>query len=204
MYGFLILWDSSVAEQEERLIEVALKEAIEVFPGCTFIAVRPDSKEMPISVADSIVLSASIEKNLVSASDIAKTIEDIRKDILGISAEVYVIFVTAIDIAPDQNTAPAKIVVQSFNDYKNLALEDEMYCFLHSFCSTIGALLGLSSARICENDKCVMHSAKNTEELLEQARLEDHGELRICEKCKKTLYRLMPLAFCEYSSYEII
>ncbi len=193
MYDFLVMYDSCVTEEEERIIELSLIEAAHLFPNLNLVLMRPGTDEH-LPLADMAIEKARVnEKGAINAVDILRTISkgaDGGYAIFFVAKELYINMAEiglpnlVVDEVIDADSDNA--FVYSICYMRTLDLEDQIYLLEHSVCTAIGQMVfGLNSD--CPDPKCMMHQINSNEEMLNLIRNENHDEGRLCKKCREKL-----------------
>lgn len=194
---FLVMYDSNMTIEEERMIEVALKEAVELYPNLNLLLMQPDTEES--NMADVALQKARSKDGAVNAIDILRIISKGADDNYAItitSKKMYVNPKTDLGInAPEDidvtDISSDNAALYSISETRALEMEDQMHLMQHYICDYIGQLAyGLEHT--CEDPKCMMQVLK-TKNLAKVAFMEEHAKKRLCEKCRKKLLARMSI-----------
>lgn len=196
---FLVMYDSDMTIQEERMIEVALKEAVELYPNLNLLLMQPDAEES--NMADVALQKARSKNGAVNALDILKMISRGADDNYAItitSKKMYLSLPTDLGInVPNDiditDISSDNAALYSISETRTLELEDQMHLMQHYICDYIGQLAyGLEHT--CEDSKCMMQVIKpKSSDLVQIALMEEHADKRICQKCRKKLLDKMTI-----------
>ena len=197
MFSFLVMYDSCINEQEERMIELSLVEVASLFPSLNLIIFQPGEYEI-LPLADIAVEKSRPDKNgAINAIDALKMVSKGAAEnyaILFVSREMYV---NVSDLGIDSNKTENVIDVLSENalvcsigSLRSLDLEDQIHMVQHSVCNAIGQLV-FDLSDECHDRTCMMYKVGSEQETLELAKREDHGKQRLCKKClQKSLNKI--------------
>ena len=188
MYKIQVMYDSYITEEEERMIEVALEEVTELFPSLWITVLEPNRADQAVDSAFSE--DTTCRKNAV---DILKKVNEYT------GKNKYTIFFTSERLfAPVSDVAASNvgtkyalegigtdnIALHSLAEMRPYGLEHEMYKVEHLMCYIVANLVfGLESG--CEEQRCLMHKTKTLQEDFDQVMFEEHGEHRLCPKCRE-------------------
>ena len=191
MYDCLVMYDSFVTEEEERIIELSLIEAAHLFPNLNLVLIQSDSYEY-LPLADMAIEKArKNEKGAVNAVDLLKTISKGADDGYAILLVKKEMFINMAEIGhPGKvvdeitNIASDNAFIYNIGCTRSMDLEDQMHMAEHSICNAIGQLVfGLRQE--CSDPTCMMYQTHTAEEMTEFIRRENHDEERLCKKCRE-------------------
>ena len=197
MINFLIMYDSSITIEEERMIEIALTEAAELFPNLNLLMMQPDEDEP--NLTDIALQKARSKGNAANAIDLLKMISKGADDnfAITITSKKMYLNLTDLNIADAANDIDVTDVssdntaLYSIAEARTLELDDQMYLMQHYICDYIGQLAyGLEQD--CKDTKCMMQVIKPKSDLLKIARMEEHATERLCDKCRAKFLKRMP------------
>lgn len=203
MINFLVMYDSLVTEQEERIIELSLKEAADLFPNLELVLMQQDSNEY-VPLADAAIeKSRSDENGDINAADVLYLASKGAGDDFVILFVAKNLYIDLFDQTKEQGemkkvnnvagVASKNAYVCSIGTFRKMDLEDQMHTVEHSVCNAIGQIIfGLEQE--CQNPTCMMHTVSSNEEILSLARKELHGQDRLCKKCRERLLGKIPVS----------
>lgn len=199
MINFLIMHDSNITIEEERMIEVALTEAVELFPNLNLLMMQSDEDEP--NLTDIALQKARSKDNAVNAIDLLRMISKGADDNFAItitSKRMYLNLqadLNVADVSQDidiTDISSDNAMLYSISEARTLELEDQMYLMQHYICDYIGQLAyGLEQD--CKDSKCMMQAIKPKSDLLQIARMEEHATERLCDRCRRKFLEKMPL-----------
>ena len=201
MYNnFLIMYDSDVSEQEERMIEVSLDEAVNLFPNLNILLMQPNDGENFV-MADEAIKKARISADgAVNAADVLKTIS------IGATGGYAMLFLTKKLYALPKDLGLGQEVPSEITDVSSenafvydigglrdvLELDDRMYMMNHMVSNAIAHIV-FDLKPECKDPDCMMFKGtKSSLDVLELARRENHDGQRLCEKCREKALKKIP------------
>jgi hypothetical protein len=190
--------DSSLTIEEERMIEVALTEAAELFPNLNLLMMQSDDE---LNLTDIALQKARSNDDAVNAIDLLRMISKGADDNYAIaitSKKMYLNLQADLNIADAPHNIDVtdissdNAMLYSIAESRTLELEDQMYLMQHYVCDYIGQLAyGLEQD--CKDSKCMMQIIEPKSDLLRIARMEEHATGRLCDKCRMKFLERMPL-----------